>query len=40
MTNLILIFFMGLTPIFKGSNLNGEEIDTKILKFGLIFYIL
>ena len=32
--------FYGLTPIFKESNLNGEEIDTKILKFGLIFYIL
>ena len=32
--------FYGLTPVFKGSNLNGEKIDTKILKFGLIFYIL
>lgn len=32
--------FYGLTPVFKDSNLNGEEINTKILKFGLIFYFL
>ncbi|MEO9570660.1 MAG: porin family protein [Polaribacter sp.] len=32
--------FYGLTPIFDNSTLNGETINTKMLKFGLIFYIL
>ena len=32
--------FYGLSPIFENSNLNGESINTKLLKFGLIFYIL
>ncbi|MCI2228670.1 PorT family protein [Polaribacter sp. MSW13] len=32
--------FYGLTPIFKNGNINGENINTKVLKFGLIFYIL
>ncbi|WP_298781363.1 porin family protein [uncultured Polaribacter sp.] len=32
--------FYGLTPIFKDATLNGENINTSILKFGLIFYIL
>ncbi|ARV16155.1 porin family protein [Polaribacter sp. SA4-12] len=32
--------FYGLTPVFKNSMIDGEEINTKILKFGLIFYIL
>jgi hypothetical protein len=32
--------FYGLTPIFKDAFVNGESIETKILKFGLIFYIL
>jgi len=32
--------FYGLTPIFNNSQINGEDINTKILKFGLIFYIL
>ena len=32
--------FYGLTPIFNNSIINGEDINTKILKFGLIFYIL
>lgn len=32
--------FYGLSPIFKNGSLNGENIDTKILKFGLIFYFL
>ena len=32
--------FYGLTPVFKDSKLNGEQINTKILKFGLIFYLL
>lgn len=32
--------FYGLSPIFENSTLNGENINTKVLKFGLIFYIL
>ena len=32
--------FYNLTPIFKDSKINSENIDTSILKFGLIFYIL
>ena len=32
--------FYGLTPVFKNSNFNGEEVNSKILKFGLIFYLL
>jgi len=32
--------FYGLTPIFRNSTLDGEKINTKILKFGLIFYLL
>jgi hypothetical protein len=32
--------FYGLTPIFKEGFINGEVVDTKILKFGLIFYFL
>lgn len=32
--------FYGLTPIFENASINGEQINTKILKFGLIFYIL
>lgn len=32
--------FYGLTPIFEDVNFNGQPIDTKVLKFGLIFYIL
>ena len=32
--------FYGLTPVFKNSLLNGKVLDTKILKFGLIFYFL
>jgi hypothetical protein len=32
--------FYGLTPIFKNATINGEAINSKILKFGLIFYIL
>ena len=33
-------FFYGLTPIFNNGAINGESINTKILKFGLIFYFL
>ncbi len=32
--------FYNLTPIFKNATINAEAIDTSILKFGLIFYIL
>lgn len=32
--------FYNLTPIFKNAFINSEPIDTSILKFGLIFYIL
>ena len=32
--------FYGLTPVFNNSTINGEDINTKILKFGLIFYFL
>lgn len=32
--------YYGLTPIFNDSVINGEEINTKIIKFGLIFYLL
>jgi len=32
--------FYGLTPVFKDGTINGEDINTKILKFGLIFYLL
>ena len=32
--------FYSLTPLFENANINGETIDTGILKFGLIFYIL
>ena len=32
--------FYSLTPIFENSTITGENIDTSILKFGLIFYIL
>lgn len=32
--------FYGVTPVFENATLNGENINSKILKFGLIFYIL
>lgn len=32
--------FYGLPPIFNNGVINGENVDTKILKFGLIFYFL
>lgn len=32
--------FYGLSPLFKNGIVNGEFVDTKILKFGLIFYFL
>ncbi|APG66161.1 hypothetical protein LPB136_12610 [Tenacibaculum todarodis] len=35
-----LHFYYGLTPLFKDSFIGNDSIDTKILKFGLTFYIL
>lgn len=32
--------FYGLTPVFKNGTINGEDINSKILKFGMIFYFL
>lgn len=32
--------FYGLTPIFNNGKIDLEDINTKILKFGLIFYFL
>jgi len=32
--------FYNLTPIFKDVKINSENIDTSILKFGFIFYLL
>jgi hypothetical protein len=32
--------FYGLTPIFNNAAIKGEKINSNILKFGLIFYIL
>ena len=32
--------FYGLTPVFENASLSGEVVNTRILKFGLIFYIL
>ena len=32
--------FYGLTPIYENASINGESIETKILKFGLTFYFL
>ncbi len=29
-----------LTPVFENATFNGESIDTKTLKFGVIFYLL
>lgn len=33
-------FYYSLTPLFKDATINGKNINTSILKFGLIFYIL
>ncbi|QTD39044.1 PorT family protein [Polaribacter batillariae] len=32
--------FYGLSPVFKNAFINGESVNTKVLKFGLIFYLL
>ncbi len=32
--------YYGLSPIFKNASINGNPIDTKILRFGLSFYLL
>lgn len=33
-------FYYSLVPLFNNATINGEDINTSILKFGLIFYIL
>ena len=33
-------FYYGLTPLLKNATLGTSEIDTKIMKIGLVFYIL
>lgn len=35
-----LNLFYNLTPTFTNAQINGEAMDSSILKFGLIFYIL
>lgn len=35
-----LYVFYNLTPIFNNATLNNQNIDTSILKFGFIFYLL
>jgi len=32
--------YYGITPIFDNAKLNGDDIETSILKLGLIFYLL
>ena len=32
--------FYSLTPLFEDATFNGEQLETSIIKFGLIFYIL
>ncbi|WP_339661990.1 porin family protein [uncultured Polaribacter sp.] len=32
--------FYSLTPLFENATIQGEDINTQIIKFGLIFYIL
>lgn len=32
--------YYSLTPLFENVTLNGEEINSSVIKFGLIFYIL
>ncbi|WP_246337574.1 porin family protein [Tenacibaculum pelagium] len=32
--------YYGLSPLFKNASINGNPIDTKILRFGLSFYLL
>lgn len=32
--------YYGLTPMYKNAYINNEKIDTRIAKFGLIFYLL
>ena len=32
--------FYGLSPVFDNSKIDGEDINTKMLKLGLIFYLL
>jgi hypothetical protein len=39
-TDFNAYLFYGLTPIFENATISGEEINSNILKFGLIFYFL
>lgn len=39
-TEFNAFFFYGLTPVFENAYINGENINSQILKFGLVFYIL
>jgi hypothetical protein len=32
--------FYGMTPLFKNGTMNGEAVNSTIIKFGLIFYML
>ena len=32
--------YYGLSPLFKNASINGNSIDTKMLRFGLSFYLL
>lgn len=33
-------FYYGLTPVYNNAIINGENVNSSILKFGLIFYLL
>lgn len=35
-----LYFYYGLNSIYKNTLLNSEEVNTRVVKFGLIFYLL
>ncbi|CAM1348650.1 porin family protein [Tenacibaculum insulae] len=32
--------YYGLTPVFKSAALNGDDINTNVIRFGLSFYLL
>ena len=32
--------FYGLSPVYKNATINAESIETKVLKFGFVFYFL
>ncbi|MFY7670325.1 porin family protein [Tenacibaculum sp. MEBiC06402] len=33
-------FYYGLSPVYQNVEINGDEVTSKITKFGLIFYLL